>query len=95
MCPRRLRYTSLAENSVANKGIRIGVDVGGTKIEALAIAADGAELLRYRVPTPRGDYDATVGCGGCSGLTPRTASSAPAPPSASAFPEPSRARPAW
>jgi fructokinase len=41
-------------------GIRIGVDVGGTKIEALAIAPDGAELLRYRIPTPRGDYDATV-----------------------------------
>src|ERR1700722_16860059 len=46
---------------MTNKGIRIGVDVGGTKIEALAIAADGAELLRYRVPTPRGDYNATVG----------------------------------
>lgn len=42
------------------KGIRVGVDVGGTKIEALAIAADGKEMLRYRVPTPRGDYDATV-----------------------------------
>ncbi|HXB61406.1 MAG TPA: fructokinase [Acidobacteriaceae bacterium] len=46
---------------MANKGLRIGVDVGGTKIEALAIAAGGAELLRYRVPTPRGDYNATVG----------------------------------
>jgi len=46
---------------MANKGIRIGVDVGGTKIEALAIAADGSELLRYRVPTPRGDYNATIG----------------------------------
>jgi fructokinase len=45
---------------MANIGTRIGVDVGGTKIEALAIAADGKELLRYRVPTPRGDYDATV-----------------------------------
>jgi len=45
---------------MTNKGIRIGVDVGGTKIEALAIAPDGAELLRYRVPTPRGDYNATV-----------------------------------
>lgn len=43
-----------------NKGIRIGVDVGGTKIEALAIAPDGTELLRYRVPTPRGDYGATI-----------------------------------
>ncbi len=42
------------------KGLRIGVDVGGTKIEALAIASDGAELLRYRVPTPRGDYDGTL-----------------------------------
>jgi fructokinase len=46
---------------MANKGIRIGVDVGGTKIEALAIAADGTELLRYRVPTPHGDYNATIG----------------------------------
>ncbi|HEY0309322.1 MAG TPA: fructokinase [Acidobacteriaceae bacterium] len=44
-----------------NAGLRIGVDVGGTKIEALAITAEGAELLRYRVPTPRGDYDGTVG----------------------------------
>jgi len=41
-------------------GFRIGVDVGGTKIEALAIASDGAEVLRYRVPTPKGDYDGTV-----------------------------------
>jgi fructokinase len=48
------------KDAMNNKRIRIGVDVGGTKIEALAIAADGAELLRYRVPTPRGDYDATV-----------------------------------
>ena len=39
--------------------MRIGVDLGGTKIEAIAI--DGSdELLRRRVPTPRGDYAATV-----------------------------------
>jgi fructokinase len=39
--------------------MRIGIDLGGTKIEAIAI--DGAtELLRRRVPTPRGDYAATV-----------------------------------
>jgi fructokinase len=50
----------MMKGTMKNDGIRIGVDVGGTKIEALAIAADGAELLRYRVPTPRGDYDATV-----------------------------------
>jgi len=40
--------------------MRIGVDVGGTKIEAIALDADGRELKRVRVPTPRGDYAGTV-----------------------------------
>src|SRR5467141_3568759 len=40
--------------------IRIGVDIGGTKIEALALDAAGREVFRRRVPTPRGDYDATI-----------------------------------
>ena len=40
--------------------MRIGVDVGGTKIEALALDAGGGETFRKRVLTPRGDYDATV-----------------------------------
>ncbi len=40
--------------------MRIGVDVGGTKIEAIALDADGVELQRTRVATPKGDYDATV-----------------------------------
>jgi fructokinase len=39
---------------------RIGIDLGGTKIEALALGADGAERFRRRVPTPRGDYGATL-----------------------------------
>ncbi len=39
---------------------RIGVDLGGTKIEALALSPDGAERSRIRVPTPRGDYGATL-----------------------------------
>ena len=39
---------------------RIGVDLGGTKIEVVALAPDGRERLRKRVVTPRGDYDATV-----------------------------------
>ena len=39
--------------------IRIGIDVGGTKIEGIALAA-GREVARLRTPTPRGDYDATV-----------------------------------
>ncbi len=39
---------------------RIGVDLGGTKIEAAVLRADGAQSLRKRVPTPQGDYRATV-----------------------------------
>jgi fructokinase len=41
--------------------MRIGVDLGGTKIEAVALADDGRELARKRVATPRHDYDATLG----------------------------------
>jgi len=40
--------------------LRIGVDLGGTKIEFVALEADGRELQRFRVSTPRGDYNATV-----------------------------------
>jgi len=40
--------------------LRIGVDLGGTKIEVAALDAAGAFLLRRRMPTPRGRYDDTV-----------------------------------
>lgn len=40
--------------------MRIGVDLGGTKIEAIALDTDGRELARPRVKTPSGDYDATI-----------------------------------
>jgi fructokinase len=40
--------------------MRIGIDLGGTKIEAIALGEDGAELLRRRVRTPAGDYDGTI-----------------------------------
>jgi len=40
--------------------MRIGIDLGGTKIEALALGAGGRELARKRVPTPRADYAATL-----------------------------------
>jgi len=40
--------------------LRIGVDLGGTKIEALALDAAGREIFRRRVPSPRGDYAATL-----------------------------------
>jgi fructokinase len=39
--------------------MRIGIDLGGTKIEAIALAEDGSELLRRRVATPR-DYEGTL-----------------------------------
>lgn len=40
--------------------MRIGIDLGGTKTEIVVLGAAGEELLRERVPTPRGDYVATV-----------------------------------
>jgi fructokinase len=39
---------------------RIGIDLGGTKIEAIALAADGSIAVRRRVETPRHDYRATL-----------------------------------
>jgi fructokinase len=41
-------------------GWRIGVDLGGTKIEALALSPDRTEHGRRRIPTPRGDIEAIV-----------------------------------
>lgn len=39
--------------------MRMGVDLGGTKIEIVALAEDGAEIFRKRIPTPR-NYPDTV-----------------------------------
>lgn len=40
--------------------MRIGIDLGGTKIEGVVLDADGRELARERIATPQGDYQATV-----------------------------------
>ena len=40
--------------------MRIGIDLGGTKIEGIAVDEGGVERERLRVPTPKGDYDAVV-----------------------------------
>ena len=40
--------------------MRIGVDLGGTKIEAVALDEAGQVSARRRVPTPRGDYAGTL-----------------------------------
>lgn len=40
--------------------MHIGIDLGGTKIEIAALDASGAIIHRARVPTPAGDYRATL-----------------------------------
>ncbi|PCI36835.1 MAG: transcriptional regulator [Elusimicrobia bacterium] len=40
--------------------MRIGVDLGGTKIEVLALSDAGKELVRDRVETPQGNYEKTI-----------------------------------
>ncbi|MBF0157745.1 MAG: ROK family protein [Magnetococcales bacterium] len=39
---------------------RLGIDLGGTKIEAAILDGNGRIRVRRRVPTPQGDYGATV-----------------------------------
>src|SRR5689334_21771394 len=39
---------------------RLGIDLGGTKIEIVALDALGGEVFRQRVATPQGDYAATL-----------------------------------
>lgn len=38
----------------------IGIDLGGTKVEVIALDTAGKELYRHRVPTPRDDYAGTL-----------------------------------
>ena len=40
--------------------LRLGIDLGGTKTEIIALADDGATLLRRRVATPQGNYAETL-----------------------------------
>lgn len=40
--------------------LRLGIDLGGTKIELAALDAAGDVVFRQRIPTPRHDYDGTV-----------------------------------
>ena len=39
---------------------QIGVDLGGTKTEAVALDGEGRIVARKRVPSPQGDYEATL-----------------------------------
>ena len=40
--------------------MRIGIDLGGTKIEGIVLDAGGKVRARRRIPSPRGDYDDTL-----------------------------------
>ncbi|EKY3117122.1 fructokinase [Cronobacter turicensis] len=40
--------------------MRIGIDLGGTKTEVIALSDDGEQRFRHRVPTPRDDYPQTI-----------------------------------
>ena len=42
--------------------MRIGIDLGGTKTEVLALDDRGKELHRQRTNTPKGNYHATLNC---------------------------------
>jgi len=55
----------------------LGIDLGGTKIEAVLLAPDGAERWRQRVATPAGDYPATLAA--IAALVAQARLAAPAP----------------
>lgn len=40
--------------------LRLGIDLGGTKIEIIALGNDGQVLLRQRIATPQGNYHGTL-----------------------------------
>jgi predicted NBD/HSP70 family sugar kinase len=40
--------------------VRVGIDLGGTKVESIALGLDGQVLVRERLSTPQGDYEATL-----------------------------------
>ena len=40
--------------------MKIGIDLGGTKVEVIALGKNNKELFRKRAPTPRGNYQGTI-----------------------------------
>ena len=45
---------------MVKSSLRLGVDIGGTKIELAVLNGDGTERLRHRTPAPGADYAAAV-----------------------------------
>jgi fructokinase len=54
------REGSATPSGLRIQSMRIGVDLGGSKIEAIALDDCGATLVRHRVLTPCGDYQAIL-----------------------------------
>lgn len=55
-----MRARARFDNRHAHPGDSLGIDLGGTKTEAIVLGHDGAARARWRVPSPQGDYAATV-----------------------------------
>lgn len=66
--PARLSKRPGSATFVRMSDIRLGVDLGGTKIEIIALSRDGTERQRTRIPTPK-TYDAIIA--GIAGLVAR------------------------
>jgi len=54
------RADQVSSSGSMTPSMRIGIDLGGTKIEGILLGEDGRPAARQRIPTPRGDYDATL-----------------------------------
>jgi len=52
--------SSLVPPSASADSCAIGIDLGGTKTEVIVLGSDGDERWRRRLPTPAGDYEATL-----------------------------------
>ncbi len=52
--------TGATRSRLPRGAMRIGIDLGGTKIEGVVLDADGAERARRRIAAPREDYAATI-----------------------------------
>src|SRR5215207_6165471 len=51
---------SFDTNETGAQVLRLGIDLGGTKMEIIALDDVGRELARRRMPTPQGDYRGTL-----------------------------------
>jgi len=53
-------FYSVDNQKNEERPVRIGIDLGGTKTEVIALGEQGEQLFRHRLPTPRDDYRQTI-----------------------------------